>query len=761
MDSFDVIQAIFAGVCLYAAATHLLIGLNSNPRNWLHLSFSLVSLFFGIYSVNIFLLYSAFDTGSLSFYIFTDRWGIATYYLAFAALFWFIALYVGARRGSVLWLIIGMYTLISGLCFVLPYPWVYTDITLTTAFPPDIVVAPWYSVEQVITILLLTFYSGYYLLKQYRRGEKKRAGVFGIALGVFLVTVLWDYGIEYGLIDSVLMQQYGFVVFIALMSLQLSGRVVAAEKETERLNIELEKHVKTRTAELGERVKELNCLYGISAVVEQPGITLNEILQTAAALLPPAWQYNEVACARIWLNDHQYTSESFQETDWKQTSHILVHGEIRGGVEVYYLEEMPTAEEGSFLQAERKLINAVAERLGRIVERFQAQENIHRRISELSILNQVAQIIAVAADPLNCLGEIAKVIADLFSSRIVIFTIPGDEETELQTLVGYELDQGIFTTSNKIFTLGEMPFTRNLLHTGESAYLSDLSNLAIPSNVRVELETLNLSKLLLIPLKALGDVLGLLVLGFDDPQTEIGQPEIALAETIAGDVAAAIKNARLAELARSAAVNAERQRLARDLHDSATQSIYSLTLLSSGWESMARQGTLEDPADSFRQLGEVGYQALREMRLLIHQLRSDVLEEVGLLEALQQRLDSVERRTNIEPVLIAEGNLDDLPPEIEDQLFNIAQEALNNSLRHAQATEVIVEINEHQGQVELTISDNGKGYDTERPVTGMGLENMTERARSIGAEIKIASETGQGTTVSIIAPTRFMKEETE
>jgi len=667
MDPLDVIQAIFAGVCFYAGVTHLLIGLSSNPHNWLHLSFALVSLLFGIYSVNIFVLYFAFDTGSLSFYVFTDRWGIGTYYLAFAALFWFIALYVGARRGPVLWFIMGMYILISGLCFVLPYPWVYTDIKLTKAFPPDIVVAPWYSVEQVITVLLLTLYSGYYILKQYQQGEKKKACVFGIALGVFLVTVLWDYGIEYGMINSVLLQQYGFVAFIVLMSLQLSGRVVEAEKETQRLNIGLEKRIKTRTAELGERVKELNCLYSISAVVERPGITLDEILQNAVTLLPPAWQYPEVACARIQLNDRQFTSKNFQETNWHQTSNILVYGEIRGGVEVCYQEEMPTAEEGSFLQAERNLINAVAERLGRIVERFQAEENIRQRLSELSTLNQITQIIATTADPLNSLGEIAKAITELFSSRIVVFTIPGNETSELQTLVGNERDQGIFTTSDKVFKLNEMPFTKHLMHIGEAAYLSDLSSYDIPNSLRVELEALNLNKLLMIPLKALGDVIGLLVLGFDDPEIEIGSSEIALAETISGDVAAAITNAHLTEVERQAAIASERQRLARELHDSATQTIYSLTLLSSGWESMARQGTLDDPADSFRQLGEVGQQALKEMRLLIHQLRPESLDDLGLRDALKERLETVEMRANIEPELITKGNLDELPDVIEEQ----------------------------------------------------------------------------------------------
>ncbi len=755
----------------------------------MHLSYSFMSLLFGILSINIFLLYAAFDTGSLDYYVFIDRWSIFFWYLTFAALFWFVSAYSASGNRILVFIVCGFYTIIALLCLILPFPWIYTDITLTKAFPPDIVISPWYPVEQVITILLLVIYPTYHIVKQYRRGRRSDAKALGIAMGIYLVTVFWDYGIEYGLIDTVLVGQYGFVAFLVLMSLHLSNQSLEGEREYRQLNLELEERVETRTAELqdlsvnlqdeisnrqqvedqlrkrthdlGERVKELNCLYGIAAVVETPGITLDEILQNSAVLLPPAWQYPEVACARIRLNNLQFTTKNFQETVWKQTSDILVYGEIRGRVEVYYLEQMPKAEEGSFLKAERNLINAVAERLGRIVERFKAEENIRQRVSELSALNQIAQIIAAASNPQNSLGEIAKVIADILSARMVVFSVSGNETSELQTLVGYERDRGIFTSSNQGITLSEMPFIKNLMVTEEPDYLPDLSNLPIPTNVKAELDALNLSKLLAIPLKALGDVLGLFVLGFDDPNRMIGPHEIALAETISGDVAAAIRNAQINELEREAAIARERQRLARELHDSATQSIYSLTLLSSGWESMARQGTLDDPADSFRQLGEVGQQALKEMRLLIHQLRPESLEDLGLRDALKERLESVEMRANIKPELIVRGDLDELPEEMEEELFFIAQEALNNSLRHAQATEVKVEILENQGQVKLVISDNGKGYDTNQPVAGMGLENMIERARSIDADISIFSEIDQGTAVSVIAQTGPTEEQTE
>ncbi len=257
MNTTDLIQAISAGICFYAGVTHLMIGLRSQPRDRVHLSFAAVSLLFGVVSIAIFGLYVAVDSGSLARYLIVDKWSLVFWYLAFPALYWFIAFYTGARRGLVLWIITVLYVAIALSNFALPFTWVYTDIELNPTFPPDIVVAPWYSVEQVITWLLLFVFSAIHIAGQYRRGERGAARAMSIAIGIYLVTVLGDYSIEYGLIDTVLMAQYGFVAFIVIMSLRLSGQAVEAEKEIRRLNIELEDRVEERTAELSNANRAL------------------------------------------------------------------------------------------------------------------------------------------------------------------------------------------------------------------------------------------------------------------------------------------------------------------------------------------------------------------------------------------------------------------------------------------------------------------------------------------------------------------------
>jgi len=143
-----------------------------------------------------------------------------------------------------------------------------------------------------------------------------------------------------------------------------------------------------RTHDLGERVKELNCLYGISELVEKPDISLDDIFQGTVDLVPACWQYPEITCARAVVEGRKFTTESFQETNWRQTKDIIIRGKTIGSIEVCYLKEKPEIDEGPFLKEERSLINAVAERLGHIVKRIRAEEELRKTHSELEAHSQ-------------------------------------------------------------------------------------------------------------------------------------------------------------------------------------------------------------------------------------------------------------------------------------------------------------------------------------------------------------------------------------
>ncbi|MFC1999644.1 PAS domain S-box protein [Chloroflexota bacterium] len=145
-----------------------------------------------------------------------------------------------------------------------------------------------------------------------------------------------------------------------------------AEMEKLRTEYEQARH------DLGKRVKELNCLYGIAELAETPDISLTEILRGTADLMPPSWQYPEVTCARIILENQEFRTDNFCETAWRQAADIRVEGQNAGIIEVYYLEERPQSDEGPFLKEERSLILAVAERLGRMVGHHRIEGEVQR-----------------------------------------------------------------------------------------------------------------------------------------------------------------------------------------------------------------------------------------------------------------------------------------------------------------------------------------------------------------------------------------------
>ena len=135
--------------------------------------------------------------------------------------------------------------------------------------------------------------------------------------------------------------------------------------------------------ELHERVKELNCLFGFSDIVERSGGSLDRVLEETVELLPPSWEHSDIACARILLAGREVCTPNYRESPWKQRAAISVRGQKAGTLELSYLEERPPRDEGPFTREERRLLNAVAERLGHVVERLSAEERLREREDEL------------------------------------------------------------------------------------------------------------------------------------------------------------------------------------------------------------------------------------------------------------------------------------------------------------------------------------------------------------------------------------------
>lgn len=202
--------------------------------------------------------------------------------------------------------------------------------------------------------------------------------------------------------------------------------------------------------------------------------------------------------------------------------------------------------------------------------------------------------------------------------------------------------------------------------------------------------------------------------------------------------------------AERAAAQEDRRRLAQDIHDSVTQSIFSLIFTTQAARAAAQHGA---PAPIDETLGEVeaiARQALKDLRLLLYQLRSPLLDHGGLASALRYRLDAVELRAGVRATLNAPNELT-MSPAAEEGAYRVAMEALNNSLKHARASEVRVELHAEENELVLSVSDNGIGFDegTIARNAGLGLVGMQERAAQLGGTISVRSQPRQGTTVTL------------
>jgi signal transduction histidine kinase len=183
------------------------------------------------------------------------------------------------------------------------------------------------------------------------------------------------------------------------------------------------------------------------------------------------------------------------------------------------------------------------------------------------------------------------------------------------------------------------------------------------------------------------------------------------------------------------------------------QSLYSVVLFAGAGQKEAENAGMLTLQRNLERIENMARQALKEMRLMVFELRPKVLEQMGLIGALQQRLDVVERGAGVDVKLVTEGELD-LTPEVEGTLYRIIQEALNNSLKHGRGDSVIVQLVEKDRQVRVMIADNGCGFKLHGSdgSKGMGITNMRERAEELNAVLSIHSSPGEGTEIEVLLP---------
>lgn len=252
-------------------------------------------------------------------------------------------------------------------------------------------------------------------------------------------------------------------------------------------------------------------------------------------------------------------------------------------------------------------------------------------------------------------------------------------------------------------------------------------------------------------LRSRGRKFGVLCLLWDDPRRYDAVPETLLV-TIADQIGAAVENIRFHQIIRQTAIIEERERLARDIHDQVNQSIYSAGLFAEAARDAAAVGNLPKVRQHTGSILRMTNEAMRELRLLMFELRTEALARRGLVDALRERLRTVEHRLYIDGEVHA-PELGEIPVAVEEAFYRIALEALSNALRHAHADRVDITFVVEAGELVMTIADDGIGFDQDAVAGagGMGLVGMHNRIDKINGVLSLNSGKN-GTQVIVRAP---------
>lgn len=446
---------------------------------------------------------------------------------------------------------------------------------------------------------------------------------------------------------------------------------------------------------------------------------------------------------------------------------LIAQGELLGSLNLgSYHESSFTAEHGD-------IAREVASQVALAVQQSQLREVLRRYNNELEIMvqartqeierrRQVAEGMQDILSILNSNRPVDEVLnyiltqaRTLFKTDWVTFFGAPESDAELDLLslhslhtdslssdelmVSYRLTQQVISTGQPV-EITKVFFHRrseSLYHTQQHELWAD-----------VDLNQVRYESILAVPLSSNDAIYGCIVL-YSVQDREYTNDDVNTATSLANQAALAIENALLHQQAEQLAVMEERERLARDLHDSVTQSIYSLTLFSEAGQRVMRTGDNQRAISYLEQLGITASQALKEMRLLLYELRPVVLEQEGLIGALRRRLEAVEKRAGVQIQYDVSEPLV-LPWSIEEGLYRVAQEALNNSLKHSGADLVKVRIQRNTQFVMVEITDNGQGFfiSEAKNSGGMGLLNMRERMQRLNGTLNIWSEPSKGTTIT-------------
>ena len=427
------------------------------------------------------------------------------------------------------------------------------------------------------------------------------------------------------------------------------------------------------------------------------------------------------------------------------------------------LEHAIEVQTGDEIEALARAFNAMARNLRRsreeierwnrelealVAERTAALQSANRQLKALARVSQSINAALALPDVLEAIAEASRSV--LGAGRCAVYLLD-PEADELRCVLAQGLSAEYIRAVSQVYRQipgGEVIATRRPLVIRDAA--NDPRLAAIHESVRHE----GYHSVALLPLVHGDETLGMLAF-YHETERDYSSEDLELAQTFANQAAIAIKNARLFDQSREVAALEERNRLAREIHDTLAQGLTGIVVQLEAAERLA----LKQPqraAACLERAKQLARQSLEEARRSLWNLRPTPLERRSLQEALREEVVRFGEQDGLAAHFVVRGEERRLPPNDELHLYRIAQEALTNVRKHARARQVTVELVFGEEELRLTVADDGIGgvelNGDARRHAGLGLVGMRERAKLLGGELRIESPPGEGTRITVLVP---------
>ncbi len=398
-----------------------------------------------------------------------------------------------------------------------------------------------------------------------------------------------------------------------------------------------------------------------------------------------------------------------------------------------------------------QLLSTFSEAAGNTLQRFMVMEELEHNVAirekELGILYKIMTIAGETGETQTLLDQSLDTTLQGVGCSTGVIHLYDPYEKRLKIIIRKEFPDELLT-----FLELSSQTDRLWMQVFNSQKRVQYANIPIRSFPENPSSTPLATGYLGFPIRAKNISIGVLSL-FGDPEHLLDPTIVQIVSSVTDQLGLAYENVQLRKQAENAVVLQERQRLARNLHDSVSQSLYALVISADVSKKLLRLKDYPHLREQLSDIGKVAIMALKEMRLMLFELRPSFLGDEGLIGALELRLNTVERRAGIDANLIFDEPFK-LPPFIEQEVYHIAIEGLNNSLKHAEATNVVITMKVKPRSFWMEIQDNGIGFDYSNvsATGGIGLSSMKERTLGLSGKVDFISNPGSGTIVHLEIP---------